>query len=51
MKAMIFKSETDTEVIPHLIEKYMDKGNNLEAAIRLAIEELKRIICNSSYFS
>jgi len=37
----IFKSETDTEVIPHLIEKYMGHGNNLEAATRLAIGDLK----------
>ena len=37
----IFKSETDTEVIPHLIEKYMEQGNNLEAATRLAIGDLK----------
>ncbi|MGB9979613.1 glutamine--fructose-6-phosphate transaminase (isomerizing) [Methanobacterium sp.] len=37
----IFKSETDTEVIPHLIEKYMEQGNNLEVATRLAIADLK----------
>lgn len=37
----LFKSETDTEVIPHLIEKYMGQGNNLEAATRLAIGDLK----------
>lgn len=37
----VFKSETDTEVIPHIIEKYMEQGNNLEAATRLAIEDLK----------
>ena len=37
----IFKSETDTEVIPHLIEKYMEQGNNLENATRLAIGDLK----------
>jgi glutamine---fructose-6-phosphate transaminase (isomerizing) len=37
----IFKSETDTEVIPHLIEKYMEHGTNLEAATRLAIGDLK----------
>lgn len=37
----IFKSETDTEVIPHLIEKYMEQGNNLEAATRLATGDLK----------
>jgi len=37
----IFKSETDTEIIPHLIEKYMEQGNNLESATRLAIGDLK----------
>lgn len=37
----IFKSETDTEVIPHLIEKYMDEGIDFENSIRLAVENLK----------
>lgn len=37
----IFKSETDTEVIPHLIEKYMDMENDLEVAIRLTVGNLK----------
>ena len=37
----VFKSETDTEVIPHIIEKYMEQGNNLEDATRLAIGDLK----------
>ncbi len=37
----VFKSETDTEVIPHLIEKYMEQGNNLETATRLTIGDLK----------
>lgn len=36
-----FKSETDTEVIPHLIEKYMDMGNDLESATRLAIGNIE----------
>ncbi|MCF0226685.1 MAG: glutamine--fructose-6-phosphate transaminase (isomerizing) [Methanobrevibacter sp.] len=29
----VFKSDTDTEVIPHLIEKYMDQGMDLEHAL------------------
>jgi glucosamine--fructose-6-phosphate aminotransferase (isomerizing) len=33
----IFKSETDTEVIPHLIQKYMDEGFDLEHAVRKTI--------------
>lgn len=37
----LFKSETDTEVIPHLIEKYMDEGNDFENSIRLAVGNLK----------
>ena len=37
----IFKSETDTEVIPHIIEKYMEEGHDLEDATRLAIGDLK----------
>ncbi|QHN06093.1 glutamine--fructose-6-phosphate transaminase (isomerizing) [Methanothermobacter sp. THM-1] len=37
----IFRSETDTEVIPHLIEKYMDEGMDLEAATATALSKLK----------
>lgn len=36
-----FRSETDTEVIPHLIEKYMNKGHDLEVATRSAIRNLR----------
>ncbi|MGP8024470.1 MAG: glutamine--fructose-6-phosphate transaminase (isomerizing) [Methanobacterium sp.] len=36
-----FTSDTDTEVIPHLIEKYTDNGAELEEAIRLAIQKIK----------
>ena len=35
-----FKSETDTEVIPHLIQKFMDEGFDLEHALRKTIEIL-----------
>lgn len=34
----VFKSNTDTEVIPHLLEKYMEKGLNLESALRETIK-------------
>ena len=34
-----FKSETDTEVIPHLLEKYLDKG--LHAAMQEVVKKIK----------
>ena len=34
----VFKSDTDTEVIPHLIRKFMDEGFDLEHAVRKTIE-------------
>ncbi len=37
----IFTSDTDTEVIPHLIEKYMEMGNGLEVASRLATKDIQ----------
>lgn len=37
----IFDSETDTEVIPHLIEEYLKEGDTLEGATRLASQKLK----------
>ncbi|MCX7965709.1 MAG: glutamine--fructose-6-phosphate transaminase (isomerizing) [Syntrophorhabdaceae bacterium] len=36
-----FSSDTDTEVIPHLINSYVEKGHNFVDAVRLAICELK----------
>lgn len=37
-----FRSETDTEVIPHLIEMFLSKGApNLMEAMRLTLKELK----------
>jgi len=40
-KGKIFKSETDTEVIPHLIEEYMKETNSLEEAVKKTIEKLE----------
>ena len=37
----IFKSETDTEVIVHLVERYLSAQNGLEEATRLALGHLK----------
>lgn len=36
----VFRSDTDTEVIPHLIEKYMGQGMDLEEALRETINRL-----------
>ena len=37
----LFVSQTDTEVIPHLIEEYMDEGVSLEQAVLKATKKLK----------
>jgi glucosamine--fructose-6-phosphate aminotransferase (isomerizing) len=41
----VFVTETDTEVIAHLIEKYLneDPGSNFEAAVRRAVGDLRGI--------
>lgn len=36
-----FTSETDTEIIPHLIEHYMDEGEDLEEAIRSTTRRIR----------
>ncbi|MEZ4705356.1 MAG: glutamine--fructose-6-phosphate transaminase (isomerizing) [Bdellovibrionota bacterium] len=36
-----FSSETDTEVIPHLIESFVEQGHSLEDALYLCISKLK----------
>ncbi len=35
-----FKSETDTEIIPHLIEKFIDDGLNFKSAVEEAVKRL-----------
>ncbi len=35
-----FKSETDSEVIAHLIEEYVDAGDNLENAVQSALQRI-----------
>lgn len=37
----VFNSDTDTEVLAHLIEYYMEMGNGLEVATRLATKDIK----------
>ncbi|MBS0150430.1 MAG: glutamine--fructose-6-phosphate transaminase (isomerizing) [Nitrospira sp.] len=36
-----FASETDTEVVAHLIDKYLQQGNKLADAVRLATKDVK----------
>jgi glutamine---fructose-6-phosphate transaminase (isomerizing) len=36
-----FLSDTDTEVIPHLIVSYMEKGNDFLEAVKITLRELK----------
>jgi len=36
-----FNSETDTETIVHLIEKYTANGNNFEESVKLCVRQLK----------
>jgi len=36
-----FKSDTDTEVITHLVDKFLGNGHNLTEACRIAFQQLK----------
>ncbi len=40
-KGHTFKSETDTEIIAHLIQNYLFKGNSFELAVRNALKRIK----------
>ena len=42
-----FVTETDTEIIAHLIEEYQKNGEGFEAAVRLAVKELRGIFAMS----
>ncbi|RQG95389.1 glutamine--fructose-6-phosphate transaminase (isomerizing) [Natrarchaeobius chitinivorans] len=40
-KGHVFDSDTDTEVIPHLINEHIERGIDAERAIRCAVDELE----------
>ncbi|MFX0058703.1 MAG: glutamine--fructose-6-phosphate transaminase (isomerizing) [Candidatus Hodarchaeota archaeon] len=52
-KGHIFRSDTDTEIIPHLIEDYMKKGLLFKEAVAEAINQCKGAygvaICHADY--
>ena len=41
LEGHVFKSDTDTEVIPHLIQKFMDEKFDLEHAVRKTIDVIQ----------
>ena len=40
-EGQVFKSDTDTEVIPHLLEKFMKEGKTLEEAMKESLKMIK----------
>ena len=46
-KGHVFKTETDTEIVPHLIEEIMKSGVEFEPAVRQAVQQLRGIFALS----
>ncbi|REJ75655.1 MAG: glutamine--fructose-6-phosphate transaminase (isomerizing) [Acidobacteria bacterium] len=46
-KGHSFKTETDTEIVAHLIEEYQKEGNSFEDSVRFAAGDLKGIFALS----
>src|ERR671936_213717 len=42
-----FVTETDTEVVAHLVEEYMKRDGSFEAAVRSAVRDLRGIFALS----
>lgn len=40
-EGVVFNSDTDTETIVHLVERFLGGGNDLEEAVRLTLKQLK----------
>ena len=40
-RGRVFSSETDTEIIAHLIDEYIKEGNDFETAVRLALKDIR----------
>ena len=44
-KVILFKSETDTEIVAHLVEDYYKTNKDFVAAVRKALAEGSRSLC------